>query len=62
MVQPVLTNPEKANRQIRLLWLGCGRDDNLFAAKWTETPGYAHRWTLWRLYLRDFAQMAFPAI
>lgn len=74
VVQPFLADPEAANRQLKLLWLGCGRDDGLLAAnrkfeealtargirhEWTDTPGYAHWWTLWRVYLRDFAQKLF---
>jgi len=71
----LVASPEAANRQLRLLWLGCGTDDGLFSAtdsfskfldtaKITHTfhksPG-AHAWMVWRHYLNEFAPLLFPA-
>ena len=68
-----LANPAKLNRQLRLLWIGIGSDDFLFAPVrqshetlekagikhvWVETTG-AHVWTVWRKYLADFAPRLF---
>ena len=69
----MLAQPEKLNRQLRLLWLGIGREDFLFTPvkeshealeragikhTWVETSG-AHVWTVWRKYLADFAPKLF---
>jgi enterochelin esterase family protein len=69
----VLSNPEKLNQGLRLLWLGIGREDFLFEPVkeshdtlqkagvrhvWVETSG-AHVWTVWRKYLADFAPRLF---
>ena len=59
-----------ANKRLRLLWIGIGRDDTSFFAGvkkshealekagihyvWIESDG-AHTWTVWRKYLADFA-------
>jgi enterochelin esterase-like enzyme len=74
VVQPFLSNPEKANRELKLLWLGCGADDRLLAGnqafeqtltakgirhEWHLTPSYAHWWTLWRVNLRDLMPRLF---
>ena len=68
-----LTNPERLNQQLRLLWVGIGRDDFLYAPVkeshealmraginhvWVESSG-AHVWTVWRRYLADFALRLF---
>ncbi len=63
-----------ANRQLRLLWIGIGRDDTDFFPGvekfhealekagirhvWLESDG-AHTWTVWRKYLADFAPRLF---
>ncbi len=63
-----------ANRQLRLLWIGVGRDDTSFFPGvrkihevlekagirhvWLESDG-AHTWTVWRKYLTDFAPRLF---
>jgi len=64
---------EKANRQLRLLWIACGREDRLIEGNqqflrwldsqrvrytWEETPG-AHSFRVWRRYLADFAPQLF---
>ena len=74
VVQPFLANPEQANKQLKLFWLGVGADDGLMAAnqkfeqllvskgikhEWTVTPGYAHWWTLWRVYLKTLLTLMF---
>jgi enterochelin esterase-like enzyme len=68
-----LANPSAANRQLRLLWFACGKDDTLhtrneeFAAKltaagikheWHLTAGN-HSWPVWRNYLVDFLPLLF---
>ncbi len=65
--------PEKANQQLRLLWIGIGKDDFLLARNRTfdaalkeakinheyqETAG-GHRWGVWRLYLGEFLPKLF---
>jgi enterochelin esterase-like enzyme len=62
-----------ANKQIRLLWVACGKDDRLIdfnrhlldwlaskSVRFTrvETPG-AHTWMVWRRNLADFAPLLF---
>jgi enterochelin esterase-like enzyme len=64
---------EKANQQIRLLWVACGTEDHLIAVnrkfrEWLkskgvqhadiETPG-AHSWMVWRRNLVEFAPLLF---
>jgi enterochelin esterase-like enzyme len=64
----LLADPAKANKEIKLLWIGCGEEDGLFAGNqalhklfadrkiehtWVATPAYGHVWPLWRYYLRD---------
>lgn len=66
-------NPKKANEQIDLLWIACGRDDFAFNGAKTlsdtltqigikhtfnETEG-AHHWRVWRRFLRDVAPLLF---
>lgn len=61
------------NRDLRLLWIGCGRDDGAFAASkrfseflgahgvthtFRETDG-AHTWMVWRRYLNEVAPQLF---
>jgi enterochelin esterase-like enzyme len=69
----ILADPAKANRQLRLLWLGIGTDDFLHDPVkqshetlqvagvnhvWIESSG-AHVWTVWRKYLAEFAPRLF---
>ena len=68
-----LANSGKLNKQLRLLWLGIGREDFLYRPVekshetlekagikhvWIESSG-AHVWTVWRYYLADFAPRLF---
>lgn len=69
----ILANPGRLNHQLRLLWIGIGRDDFLYTPvreshealaragirhEWVETSG-AHVWTVWRKYLAEFAPRLF---
>ncbi len=62
-----------ANRQLRLLWIGCGTEDRLIQGArqihdsltkhnvnhvWLEIPG-SHEWQVWRKHLHDFAPRLF---
>ena len=64
---------EKANRQLRLLWVGCGKQDGLLSANqklsewldskavrhtWVHTPGQ-HSFRVWRRYLAQYAPLLF---
>jgi enterochelin esterase family protein len=64
---------EKANTQLKALWIACGTDDGLLAGnrkfrEWLksknihvteiETPG-AHTWMVWRRNLANFAPLLF---
>jgi enterochelin esterase family protein len=64
---------ETANRQLRLLWIGCGEQDGLLGANqklsewlksksirhtWVQTPGQ-HSFRVWRRYLAQFAPLLF---
>jgi enterochelin esterase-like enzyme len=65
--------PDAANKKLKLLWVGCGREDGAFAASKTlsdfltqhriahtfrETAG-AHTWMVWRRYLHEVAPLLF---
>jgi len=69
----ILSNSSRINQQLRLLWIGIGSEDFLYAAVktshellekagvkhiWIEGSG-AHVWTVWRKYLADFAPRLF---
>jgi enterochelin esterase-like enzyme len=64
-----------SNRQLHLLWIGCGTDDGLYPASESFTkfldehkvkhesywiPG-AHTWIVWRQFLKEFAPQLFTA-
>lgn len=66
-------DPKAANRELHLLWIGCGTDDGLFAASasfskflddaqvkhtFYKIPG-AHTWIVWRQFLEEFAPQLF---
>ena len=68
-------DPKAANRELHLLWIGCGTDDGLFAASTSfskflddaqvkhtfyKIPG-AHTWIVWRQFLEEFAPQLFRA-
>jgi enterochelin esterase-like enzyme len=67
-------DPAKTNRQLKLFWIGVGKDDRTVTDgpkrlsdtleahsirhEFHETEG-GHTWINWRLYLRDFTQLLF---
>ncbi len=67
-------DPEKTNQQVKLFWIGVGKDDHTvndgpkrlsetltahhIRHEFHETDG-GHTWINWRLYLRDFSQLLF---
>jgi enterochelin esterase family protein len=72
-VASALNNPESTNKKLKLLWIGCGKDDFLlkrneeFLAtlkeknirhEWHLTDG-AHSWPVWRTYLGEFLPRLF---
>lgn len=69
-----LADPEKANKDFKLIWLGCGTDDRAIDGgralskvlsskgirhEWVESPGYRHDYQIWRIYLRDLLPRLF---
>jgi enterochelin esterase-like enzyme len=69
----LVADPAAANNELHLLWIGCGRDDSLFAASkrlsdfltenkirhtFRETEG-AHSWMVWRRYLNEVSPLLF---
>ena len=69
----MLADPESMNRKLKLLWVGCGKDDFLlkrneeFIAllkekvirhEWHLTEGN-HSWPVWRIYLAELAPRLF---
>ena len=69
----LIADPNASNRQLKLLWTGCGTEDSLFAPnrafsefltrngiehKFFESSG-AHTWMVWRRYLHEVAPMLF---
>lgn len=68
-----VADPEATNRQLRLLWIGCGREDSLFPAAQAfdqflkehkirhtfRESGGAHTWIVWRQYLHEVAPLLF---
>ncbi|NLT65025.1 MAG: esterase [Acidobacteria bacterium] len=69
----VLEKPERLNSRLRLLWVGCGKQDFLYQANrqfvdlvkakgvnviYHETEG-SHVWSVWRRYLHDTAPLLF---
>lgn len=71
---PILADSDKLNRQLQLLWIGCGTADFLYKRSLTtvemlksynvkhvyrETEGAGHTWPLWRQYLAEVSAMLF---
>lgn len=71
----VLEKPGRLNSNLRLLWIGCGKQDFLYQANrqfvdllkakgvsvlYHETEG-SHVWSVWRRYLHDTAPLLFRA-
>ena len=72
-VAALAADPAKANKQIDLLWIACGKEDAAMKGAaalhqalekagiehtFLETEG-AHHWRVWRRYLRDLAPLLF---
>jgi enterochelin esterase family protein len=72
---PALSHADRLNAQLGLLWMGCGRQDSLYAenealaklladhgvkATFHATDG-VHNWSLWREYLHETAPLLFRA-
>lgn len=72
-IDRVLKEPAGANEKLKLLWIGCGKDDFLlkrnedFVATlkeknircdWHLSDG-GHSWPVWRIYLAEFAPKLF---
>jgi enterochelin esterase family protein len=70
---PTVLHPKEVNSALKLLWIGCGKDDSLLAANQTfakfltahdvkftfhESEG-AHTWMVWRHYLSQLAPLLF---
>jgi enterochelin esterase-like enzyme len=68
-----LANPEALNSKLRVLWVGCGKQDFLYQAnrqfvemlkkkgvkvQFRETEG-SHVWSVWRSYLNETVPMLF---
>ena len=73
MYAGLVAQPDAANRKLRLLWVGCGKEDGLFGASkgfadfltantithtFRETSG-AHTWMVWRRYLHEISPLLF---
>jgi enterochelin esterase family protein len=69
----LIADPAAANSKLHLLWIGCGREDSLFAASrkfsdfltankikhtFRESSG-AHTWMVWRRYLNEVSPLLF---
>lgn len=75
MLDRLLAKPHLLNEQLRLFWVGCGREDFLFQANERlvtelKTRGVdhvarftagAHEWRLWRRYLNELLGLLFHA-
>ncbi len=72
-VPQLFADPSKANADLRLLWIACGRDDGLVVRareftellkskgirhEYVESAG-GHAWGVWRKYLAEFAPRLF---
>lgn len=73
VISDLAANAETANKQLKLLWIGCGKDDFLLPSnhelvaklkqdgirhEYYETDG-AHSWGVWRRYLADLLPRLF---
>lgn len=69
----LLQSPAETNKKLKLLWIGCGRDDAAFKASedlshlleshqirhtWMPSEG-AHTYTVWRQYFTEVAPLLF---
>jgi enterochelin esterase family protein len=70
----VLSDSARLNRQLKLLWVGCGTEDTLFESNQQFTDllsknkiehvfrvtGGAHTYAVWQRYLHEVAPLLFP--
>ena len=69
----VAADADDANKRLKLVWIGCGREDGLFGESkslseflsahhvkhtFRETDG-DHTWMVWRRYLHEIAPLLF---
>lgn len=69
----ILKDPEKTNRQLKLLWIACGKDDGLLVRSeklvealkkhnikhtYRVSEG-AHSWNVWQIYLKEMTPLLF---
>ena len=72
-ISSALADPSATSQKLKLLWIGCGKDDFLLkrnedfiallkekniACDWHLTEG-THSWPVWRKYLADLAPKLF---
>ena len=72
--EAMVTDAKRVNGALKLLWIGCGTEDSLFAPNkefserlkasgvvhtFRPSPG-AHTWSVWRNYLLEIAPQLFP--
>ncbi|MBN1293208.1 MAG: esterase [Candidatus Latescibacteria bacterium] len=69
----LLSDPDMINRNVKLLWIGCGKDDFLYKHNMdfidmlkqknikyiVHISGGKHSWRVWRPYLHEIAQKLF---
>ncbi len=69
----LISDPAKINKALKVFWIGCGREDGLFAGNQSFSDmlkkkgithiyyptGGAHTWTNWRLYLFETLPLIF---
>jgi enterochelin esterase-like enzyme len=69
----LIAAPDGANRQLQLLWVGCGTEDGLFGASKSfsefltankikhtfRASSGAHTWMVWRRYLNELSPLLF---
>ena len=73
LIEPALKDAPAVNKQLKLFWIGCGKQDALFARNealsktlgdrqvkhtFRATDG-VHNWTIWRQYLFETAPLLF---
>jgi enterochelin esterase family protein len=69
-----LADPQKMNKDFKLIWLGSGTDDRAIEGgralervltskgirhEWVESEGYRHDYQIWRIYFRDLLPKLF---
>ena len=69
----LIAEPKAANQKLRLLWIGCGKEDGVFAASKSfsdflnahgithafHASSGAHTWMVWRRYLHEISPLLF---